>query len=88
MRAEGIAFSAGFRGLHRIHASRRFRTAGPLSVADLAEERMVVLHHPVLLGEERDVKEVAVALQKITRFAEELGRLPVSATPSLEDCDE
>jgi dTDP-4-amino-4,6-dideoxygalactose transaminase len=88
MRAEGIAFSAGFRGLHRIHASRRFRAAGPLSVADVADERMVVLHHPVLLGEDSGITEIAEALQKITRFAEELSRIPVSAAPSLEDCDE
>jgi perosamine synthetase len=88
MRAEGIAFSPGFRGLHRIHASRRFRAAGPLPVADFADAGMVVLHHPVLLGEERDIIEVARALQKITRFAEELSRVPLPAAPTLEDRDE
>lgn len=87
-RAEGIAFSPGFRSLHRIHALRRFRSAGPLPIADLADERMVVLHHPVLLGEESEIGQIAQAIQKITRFAEELSRVPITIAPPLEDCDE
>ncbi len=88
LRAEGIAFSSGFRGLHRIHASRRFRTAGRLPVADLADERMVVLHHPVLLEGEREMQEIADAVEKVAAAADELGRLPARPFTGPEDCDE
>jgi len=85
--AEGVAFFPGFRGLHRIHASRRFRAAGPLPVADVADDRIVVLHHPVLLGGERDMHEIADAVRKIERFSGELSRRPVPAFPRPEDFD-
>jgi dTDP-4-amino-4,6-dideoxygalactose transaminase len=64
LRAEGIAFDAGFRALHAGRSPSRFRRAGELSEADRAHRGAVVLHHPVLLGGEADVAEVAAAVRK------------------------
>jgi dTDP-4-amino-4,6-dideoxygalactose transaminase len=88
MQAEGVAFSPGFRGLHRIHASRRFRAAGPLPVADVADDRIVVLHHPVLLDGDTEMREIANAARKVGVFAEELSRQPIPAFSRPEDFDE
>jgi dTDP-4-amino-4,6-dideoxygalactose transaminase len=72
MRAEGIALFPGFRCLHRIHASRRFRTARELIVADEVDEAVVVLHHPVLLGTQADMLEIGAAAQKVANHAAEI----------------
>ncbi|MDQ3329580.1 MAG: DegT/DnrJ/EryC1/StrS family aminotransferase [Planctomycetota bacterium] len=69
MRAEGISFWPGFRGLHRTHSNRRFRSFGPLSNADRADEQLLVLHHPVLLGSESEIELIAEAAATIRRFA-------------------
>lgn len=73
MRAEGIAIDAGFRGLHRIHASRRFRAADELAQATLADAQMLTLHHPVLLEGESAINEIASAVEKIRLHAAEIG---------------
>jgi dTDP-4-amino-4,6-dideoxygalactose transaminase len=72
LRAEGIAFDAGFRALHAGRSPSRFRRAGDLSEADRAHRGAVVLHHPVLLSSESDVSEVAAAVRKTYAYA---GRL-------------
>jgi dTDP-4-amino-4,6-dideoxygalactose transaminase len=64
LRAEGIAFDEGFRALHAGRSPSRFRRGGELSEADRAHRGAVVLHHPVLLGGEADVSEVAAAVRK------------------------
>ncbi|MGC1274542.1 MAG: hypothetical protein WBC44_12625, partial [Planctomycetaceae bacterium] len=69
IRAEGVALSPGFRGLHRIHSRKRFRWVGEFAVADAADEKLVVLHHPVLLGTGDDIDRVAAAIRKIQQFA-------------------
>lgn len=69
MRAEGIALDVGFRALHAIHGSRRYRLVGDLPVAGDADERVVVLHHPVLLGEQGDIDQIAAALDKVAQSA-------------------
>lgn len=69
LRAEGIAADPGFRGLHLIHARSRFRAAGELPQATDADARCVTLHHPVLLGDQRDMEQIAVAVDKIRRHA-------------------
>lgn len=69
MRAEGIALDPGFRSLHRITSLRRFRAAGELGNADEADARMLKLHHPVLLGDEGDLRQIVTALEKIRAFA-------------------
>ena len=72
LRAEGIAFDPGFRGLHLIHASRRFRAAGELTQASRADAEMLTLHHPVLLHGNEAVDEVAAAIEKVGKWAEEI----------------
>ncbi|MBI3862128.1 MAG: aminotransferase class V-fold PLP-dependent enzyme [Planctomycetia bacterium] len=72
VRAEGIALDPGFRALHTTHSSRRFRAAGDLPNATFADERVLTLHHPVLLGSETDLHEIAAAVEKIRRHAADL----------------
>ena len=69
MRAEGIAFDAGFRGLHLIHASRRFRAADDLREATRADAEMITLHHPVLLDGETAMGEIVSSVAKIREYA-------------------
>jgi perosamine synthetase len=71
-RAEGVAFDEGFRALHVGRSPKRFRKAGDLRVAEQAHTGCVVLHHPVLLGSDAEVDQVAHAVAKLQRFA---GRL-------------
>ncbi|HEX6985046.1 MAG TPA: hypothetical protein VF170_06695, partial [Planctomycetaceae bacterium] len=48
---------------------KRFRAVGDLTNADAADERLLVLHHPVLLGSPDQVELVAAALRKVGRSA-------------------
>jgi perosamine synthetase len=77
LRAEGVAFDSGFRGLHLIHAKRRFRVAGELIEATRADAGMITLHHPVLLENEAVIDQIAVAIRKVRDGAAEiLSRVP------------
>jgi dTDP-4-amino-4,6-dideoxygalactose transaminase len=69
VRAEGVALDAGFRALHMTHSTRRFRSADYLRNASLIDERILTLHHPVLLGTEHDLQEVISAIEKVHRHA-------------------
>ena len=69
VRAEGVALDAGFRALHKTHSTRRFRSADHLANATRTDERMLTLHHPVLLGTEHDLQEVVVAIERVHRHA-------------------
>ncbi|MFO0799753.1 MAG: DegT/DnrJ/EryC1/StrS family aminotransferase [Gemmataceae bacterium] len=62
LRAEGVAFDAGFTSLHAGRSPSRFRAAGALTEATAAGLGCVGLHHPVLWGEEEDVRRVAAAV--------------------------
>jgi perosamine synthetase len=73
LRAEGIAFDEGFRGLHVGRSSRRFRRSGNLTEVEKAHQGCVVLHHPVLLGGDADLEEIALALRKTYANAHRLG---------------
>jgi dTDP-4-amino-4,6-dideoxygalactose transaminase len=73
MRAEGIAFDEGFRGLHVGRSPNRYRRSGDLIEVEKAHYGTVVLHHPVLLGSESDIQEIASAMGKIYANAERLG---------------
>jgi dTDP-4-amino-4,6-dideoxygalactose transaminase len=75
LRAEGMAFDEGFRALHAGRSPSRFRRAGELAEADRAHRGAVVLHHPVLLGGEADIVEVAAALRKIYANVEPLSEM-------------
>jgi dTDP-4-amino-4,6-dideoxygalactose transaminase len=72
VRAEGVAFDAGFHGLHVGRSPTRFRSAGGLGEAGRAHEGALVLHHPVLLGTPADVEEVARAVAKVYANADRL----------------
>ncbi len=69
VRAEGIALDEGFRALHVGRSPDRFRRAGPLTEAERAHAGCVVLHHPILLGSDEEVEQVAEAVRKIRRCA-------------------
>lgn len=72
LRAEGIAFDEGFRGLHVGRSPSRFRRGGSLTEADRAHAGSVILHHPVLLGTSADVEEVARAVLKVWQHRQAL----------------
>jgi perosamine synthetase len=67
LRAEGVAFDAGFKALHVGRSPSRFRAAGALANALAAHERCVVLHHPVLSLSHAEVRQVADAVAKVYR---------------------
>ena len=69
MRAEGIALDSGLRGLHRTHSSRRYRAVGELRHATEADERILTLHHPILLGDEADMQQIILAIGRIAQHA-------------------
>ena len=73
-RAEGIATDEGFSALHVGRSPRRFRQAGPLIHAQRAGEGMVVLHHPVLLGMDEDIVQIAAAVRRVQENRNELNR--------------
>lgn len=62
MRAAGVAFDPGFRALHRTHARGRFRAVNDLPHATRADEAVLVLHHPVLLGGADDLQRIRKAI--------------------------
>ena len=72
LRAEGVAFDAGFRAAHVGRAPHRFRRGGDLAEAERAHHGCVVLHHPVLLGAAADLAAVAAAVGKVYRHRERL----------------
>lgn len=84
VRAEGVAFDAGFRALHVGRAGGRYRAAGPLSRAETAGRTVVGLHHPVLSLGEADVEQVAAAVRKTYRNAARLREAASSSPPSAD----
>ncbi len=68
LRAEGVAFDAGFRALHVGRSPSRFRAAGEFPHAADAHDRCVMLHHPVLSLGAADVRQVADAVAKVYRY--------------------
>ncbi|MFN4261459.1 MAG: DegT/DnrJ/EryC1/StrS family aminotransferase [Gemmataceae bacterium] len=72
LRAEGIAFDAGFAALHVGRSPKRFHAAGALREAENAHRGAVVLHHPVLLSDEQAWDEVARAVRKVYAYGRHL----------------
>ena len=68
LRAEGVAFDPGFKGLHVGRSPSRFRAAGELLHAADAHDRCVTLHHPILSCATADVRQVAEAVAKVYRY--------------------
>ncbi|HEU0176763.1 MAG TPA: aminotransferase class V-fold PLP-dependent enzyme [Blastocatellia bacterium] len=71
-RAEGIEFNAGFRALHLCRSSRRFRKAGELAVATIADANMLTLHHPALLAGDDAIDQVARSVKRIRGRADSI----------------
>jgi dTDP-4-amino-4,6-dideoxygalactose transaminase len=71
-RAEGIAFDEGFHALHVGRSPSRFRRPADLIEAERAHHSTLVLHHPVLLGTEEDIAQVAQAVRKLYDNVEQL----------------
>lgn len=72
VRAEGIAFDEGFRALHVGRSPNRYRAGGDLTESERAHHGAIVLHHPVLLGSDKDLEEVATAVRKVYASADKL----------------
>jgi dTDP-4-amino-4,6-dideoxygalactose transaminase len=72
MRGEGIAFDAGFTGLHVGRSPSRLRVGSDLKNATAAHDGCVTLHHSVLLGSADEIQQVADAAAKIHAFRKEL----------------
>jgi dTDP-4-amino-4,6-dideoxygalactose transaminase len=79
IRAEGIALDPGFRGLHLTHSSRRFREADELPHATRADEGVLTLHHPILLGTEGDLMQIVAAIERVARHARAIAQHNVTA---------
>jgi dTDP-4-amino-4,6-dideoxygalactose transaminase len=77
MRAEGVAFDPGFRGLHLGRSPSRFRAAGELTNATSAHHGCVTIHHPVLLGTADTARRIANAIAKVHRHRTRIGERPV-----------
>jgi dTDP-4-amino-4,6-dideoxygalactose transaminase len=73
LRAEGIAFDEGFRALHIGRSPARFRAGSDLAEAERAHHGCLILHHPVLLGAEGEIEEIARAVRKARAHARRLG---------------
>lgn len=65
LRAEGVAFDAGFAALAAGRSPSRYRAAGELSEATAAGLGCVKLHHPLLGGAEADVRRAAAAVRAV-----------------------
>ena len=76
LRADGVALDPGFRSLHRTHSKRRFRTECELPVADVADERCVMLHHPILLDDEAAIDRLATGIERVLAHAEDVSNAP------------
>ena len=79
LRAEGMAFDAGFRAVHMGRAPGRFRRGGDLVEAERAHRGCVTLYHPVLLGSAADMAAVARAVRKTYLNADRLRLSPPTA---------
>ncbi len=75
VRAEGVALDEGFAALHVGRSPERFRRVGSLAEAERAHAGCVVLHHPILLGSDEEVGQVAEAVRKVHRHAARLAAL-------------
>ena len=76
MLAEGIAMDPAFEPLHQSHSRRRFRSVGELPRATAAGLDFVTLHHPVLLEGETVMEQIAAAIHRIRRHADQITSRP------------
>ncbi len=62
----GILLSPAFPALHRIHARSRWRAVGDLANAEDLGERLMTLHHPLLLQPPGGIDQTAARISGIT----------------------
>jgi hypothetical protein len=74
--AEGIDVKDGFRALHLCRSSRRFRKAGELAIATMADANMLALHHPALLAGDEAIDQIARAVHRIRAWADFIKNAP------------
>ncbi len=72
MQSEGIAMHEGFRSFHCIHSSRRFKKHGELTQATLADQNCIILHHPILLKSETEIRKIVQAVSKIQQHSKQI----------------
>lgn len=72
VRAEGVALDPGFRSFPQTHSRRRYRSVSDLSAAGQADAGILVLHHPVLLGSESDIRTLAQAIRRVESASTEI----------------
>lgn len=72
MQSEGIALHPGFRALHTIHSRKRFKQFNELPVATACDLNLVMLHHPVLLTDEKNMEMIVRAVSRIQDHADEI----------------
>jgi len=74
VRAEGVALDPGFRAFPQTHSRRRYRSTADLPIALKADAGILVLHHPVLLGSEADVRAVADAICRVAAASPDIAK--------------
>lgn len=75
LRAEGFAIDEGFAAAHIARSPRRYRAGSYLSQADRAHRNCVMLHHPLLLEPEAEVRQLADAWRKIQRHVDPIAKM-------------
>lgn len=63
---DGILLFPAFSALHTIHARSRWRAAGDLGNAEDLGQRLLTLHHPLLLQPPDGIDRVAAGIRRIT----------------------
>lgn len=82
MQQEGIALNPGFRSLNAIHSRKRFRQFGELPAATACDQSLVVLHHPILSLDTKQMELLALAVSRIHDHASEINQLATNGSLS------
>lgn len=65
-RSQGVPIDKGFKGFAG-RSDKRCRRVGSLQTSEAAAEQTVLLHHPILLADEKVIRQTANALRRATR---------------------
>jgi len=82
-RAEGIALDPGFRGFLR-RGDRRRRQLGDCPTAKSAIDRILVLHHPILLADDATVDRMSTTLARLVAAFREGTLKPADITGTVK----
>jgi len=75
LRSEGIPIDVGFRALHVGRSPRRYRAAGSLHCASALHERLVVLHHTVLLEGTAALERMADVMAQVYEARDRIAKV-------------